>query len=85
MSAYNCFRVSFIVHMCLFAFMLEEIPACKLRSLVFLHRVSVFTCFCVRVQSLGAQSGDDFAGMRAALHSHISVMCEMARKVKAGN
>ncbi len=47
--------------------------------------VCVFTCISIWAQSLRAQSGDDFAGMRAALHGHISVMCEMVRKVKAGN
>lgn len=54
-------------------------------SVATLYCVCVFICVCVWAQSLGAQSGDNSVGMRAALHGHISVMCEMARKVKAGN
>lgn len=69
--------------------MLDYMSPCKHLNMVFLvvilYCVCVFVCICVWAQSLGAQCGDDFAGMRAALHGHISVMCEMARKVKAGN
>lgn len=45
-----------------------------------------FLCICVMSDSLGAPGrGDGFWGMRAALRAHISAMCEVAGKVKAGN
>lgn len=47
--------------------------------------VYVFICICVWTRSLRAKVEMGFAGTRASLHGHISVMCEMARKVKAGN
>lgn len=80
MSLLLCCAASLILCVC------AHLLICMPPSLVFqLSPCIVCMYLCVFVygnSQLGAQSGD---GMRAALLCHISVMCEMARKVKAGN